>query len=154
MAFWITVRSPKRFLQQHDLHAIIGAGLAHLLLAMQGVLTDQGSVFSPFFQPFTGSSEMMLFGIGLYIIVLGVGSLMLGGLLRKWVASTLFGIHVIGIMHWSHLIAPDLHAELNLFYYAVAGTMSTAMFYTAEDYAHRRKKRKKQKAKEEEEADN
>lgn len=147
MSFWITFRSPKDMFQQHDLHAILIVGLADILITMHGVTTEQGTVVNPVYQLFTDSFPMMLLGVGMYLGALGVASLVLGGALRKMVASLVFGMHVFGILTWTHLFEPELAGLLNEFYYALAVAAATALFYYVEDLAAKRKRHRKRKQK-------
>lgn len=146
MTFWITFRSPKQLFRQHDLHLVLAAGLGDIVLTMHGVTTEQGTVMNPVYRLFADSFGMMLFGLALYLGVLGVASLFLAGALRKMAASIVFGMHVFGILTWTHLLSADLAALFNEFYYALAAAGATAVFYYVEDIINKRKRKKEQKA--------
>ncbi len=140
---WFTLRSPKALLHQKDLYAVLAVVLIDLRLTVWGI-QDGGTELNPLYRPFTEAGmEAMLAGIGIYVAVILVLSLVLAGGLRKLLGSFAFGMHVIGVMTWLHLVAPDLHAQFNLFWYATAGTGATALFFYTENIADAWKNRKK-----------
>lgn len=135
MSFWITLRSPRTLLHQHDFHAILVVVLIDLGLTINGISTGQGSEANPLYIPFTESVDLMLMGLGLYILILAGLSLTLTGAVRKILASLAFGMHVVGMMTWMHTVAPGIAQHFNIFYYMLAGTGTTALFYYMEDRA-------------------
>lgn len=138
---WFTLRSPKALLYQKDLYAVLAVVLIDLRLTVWGI-QEGGSELNPLYRPLTEHSvEAMVAGIAFYVVVIMLLSLVLTGGIRKLLGSFVFGMHVIGTMTWLHLVAPDLHAQFNLFWYATAGTASTALFFYAEDLAASWKKR-------------
>lgn len=130
-----TVRSPRALLHQRDLHAILAVVLIDLGLTITGISTGQGSEANPLYIPFTQSVELMVAGLALYLGILFVLSLLLTGATRKILASLAFGMHVAGVMTWLplHGIIPEITQHFNIFYYLLAGTGATALFYFTED---------------------
>lgn len=126
-----TIRSPTALLRQHDFHAILAVVLIDLGLTINGISTGQGSEANPFYQPFTESVDLMLAGLGLYIGILAVLSLTLSGTTRYVLASVAFGMHVAGTMTWLHTVIPAAR-HLNVFYYTLAATSTTVLFYIME----------------------
>ncbi len=141
MGFWLTLRNPKDMFRQHDLHLVLVIGLVDILLTMHGVTTEQGEVMNPLYTMFTDSLNLMLLGIGLYLGVLGVASLVLAGGLRKIAASTVFGMHAFGILTWMHLLNPTVAESLVTFHYAVAAAAASALFYYIENILYKRKQK-------------
>lgn len=130
-----TIRSPKALLYQRDFHVILVVVLIDLGLTIQGITAGQGGELNPFYIPFTQSFELMLVGLALYLGILAVLSLILTGATRKVLASLAFGMHVAGLMTWLplHGIAPGITQHFNVFYYTLAATIGTALFYFMED---------------------
>lgn len=147
MGFWITFRNPGDIFRQHDLHLILVVGLADILVTVHGVTTDQGEVMNPVYTMFTDSINTMILGVGLYLGVLGIASLLLAGGLRKIVASTVFGVHAFGILTWVHLFDAEIADLLTEFHLAVATAAAAALFYYIEDILYKRKHKQKQKEK-------
>jgi hypothetical protein len=139
----LTVRSPRVLLGQRDLHAILVVVIIDLSLTIQGILHHGGSEANPFFRQLTEIGlEAMVAGVVFYIAVLCVLSLLLTGDTRKILASIAFGMHVVGVMTWFYVIDSYLGTALadqtNIFYYTLAGTAATALFYYFEDCADTR----------------
>lgn len=129
-------RSPWALLKQWDIQAILAVVAVDLSLTIRGISTGQGSELNPFYIPFTDSMELMVIGAVLYGVILCTCSLVLAGSLRNILASIVFGMHVVGMMTWSFLVLPGFHDMLNLFWYMLAGTGATALFYFLETLPH------------------
>lgn len=126
----LTLRSPSALLQQYDLHAVVAVVLVDLALTIHGITTGQGSEANPLYAPLTGSFELMLAGVMLYLCILAAVSLVVTGQFRYVLASIAFGMHVAGTMTWVSLLHPAL--TFNVFWYTLAAAGGTALFYRAE----------------------
>ncbi len=124
-----TNRNFSVLLEQRDLHLILIVALSDLLLTIYGISIGAGIETNPFYAPMTSSLTGMILGSALYFSILIIASFFLSGNMRNILASIVFGMHVAGTLTWVNLLVQVAGSILNIFWFMLAGTSSTAIFY-------------------------
>lgn len=124
-----TDRKLSVLLEQHDLHLVLVVAMSDLLLTIYGISSGDGFEKNPFYAPLTTSLNGMIFGLVLYLGILLAASFFLSGDVRNILASIVFGMHIAGTLTWLENLVPLAGSILNIFWFLLGATGSTAIFY-------------------------